>query len=259
MSMPDVLLLFDIDGTLTDSAGLTRVALDKAALHLFGIERGTQGITSYGLTDPLIFRKIVENNQLKFPNWEYTFSKFCNIYVAYLDQLLNQSSSVKTHPGIKELLSAIAKLPFFFLALGTGNIRASAMVKLKRHGIDGYFPVGGFGDDSEDRAEIIKVAYHRACEHYRKNFDPEWTWVIGDTPYDIFAGKAWGFRTMAVATGFYTVEELSEYSPTIIFPHLEDVNLVIKTFTSPLKELKDMAIVKKGRIAESRRNRSDDL
>lgn len=257
--MPDILLLFDIDGTLTDNAGLTRVALDKAALHLFGVENGTRGITSYGLTDPLIFRKIVENNHLEVLNWEDTFSQFVSIYISYLNRLLNQSFSVKTHPGIKDLLSAISKLPFFFLALGTGNIRESAMIKLKRHGIDGYFPVGGFGDDSGDRVEIIRVAYHRACEYYRKDFAPEWTWVIGDTPYDINAGKAWGFRTMAVATGFYPVEELKEYSPTIIFPHLGDVNLVIKTFTTPLKELKEGQIVKMTGDSEKRRTSPDDL
>lgn len=227
-NMPPILLIFDIDGTLTDNAGLTRVALDRAALELYGVEKATRDIRSYGLTDPIIFRRMVANNQLKLENTEAEFNRFCRRYVALLEELLASSPSVTTYPGVKELLAHLSLRDEFYLTLGTGNISTSAHVKLQRHGIDHYFPVGGYGDDSEKREEIIRIAYEKACVHYHQDFPVNWAWVIGDTPFDIAAGRALGSRTLAVATGFYTLEQLREHQPTAAVADLKNTEFILR-------------------------------
>ena len=46
--------------------------------------------------------------------------------------------------------------------------------------------------------------------------------MIGDSPADIEAGHANGVQTLAVATGFYSEQELAELNPTFILPDLAD-------------------------------------
>jgi len=48
------LLIFDVDGTLTESAGLTRVAFEKAVEDIYAIHNSTEGIKPYGKTDQRI-------------------------------------------------------------------------------------------------------------------------------------------------------------------------------------------------------------
>jgi phosphoglycolate phosphatase-like HAD superfamily hydrolase len=45
--------------------------------------------------------------------------------------------------------------------------------------------------------------------------------VIGDTPLDIAAGRQAGFKTVGVATGKYSVEELAEAGATVAIADLE--------------------------------------
>ena len=53
--------------------------------------------------------------------------------------------------------------------------------------------------------------------------------VIGDTPRDIACGKALGARTVAVATGTWSRDRLSEYHPDFLIDDLSDVEKVIHT------------------------------
>jgi len=53
--------------------------------------------------------------------------------------------------------------------------------------------------------------------------------VIGDTPRDIACGKALGARTVAVATGTWSRDRLSEYDPDFLIDDLSDVERVIHT------------------------------
>ena len=95
------------------------------------------------------------------------------------------------------------------LALGTGNVRDTAYVKLQRFGLDDYFPVGGFGGDHEMRADLVRHALDEARAHYGYDFDPADTWVIGDTAADVHAAQATGCRVMAVMTGPHREAELA--------------------------------------------------
>jgi phosphoglycolate phosphatase-like HAD superfamily hydrolase len=46
--------------------------------------------------------------------------------------------------------------------------------------------------------------------------------VIGDTPHDIACGKAIGARTIAVATGRYSLEQLRSHGPTAALAGFSD-------------------------------------
>ncbi len=51
---------------------------------------------------------------------------------------------------------------------------------------------------------------------------PEQSWVIGDTPNDIYCARAVGAKVVAVATGDFTREELAEQNPDLLFDDLSN-------------------------------------
>jgi phosphoglycolate phosphatase len=237
-----ILLIFDVDGTLTDSAGLTRVALDLTALEFYGVEKATRGITAYGQTDKNIFEEMLKNNGISFDDLPAEFARFSQRYTQNLERLLAESHKPRLHNGIRELLERLVEEDNVFLALGTGSIELGARLKLRRHGVDHVFPVGGFADDSSERSELISAAYRRSCEHYGINFPLSRTWVIGDTPNDVICGRKLGANTIAVATGMSDMAELQSYTPTAIFPDFSDhfkFLQVVRVEIEPPRSLED--------------------
>ena len=51
---------------------------------------------------------------------------------------------------------------------------------------------------------------------------------MGDTPADIRCARAIGARVLAVATGFYTLAELSEFQPDLLLPNLAQTESVLR-------------------------------
>lgn len=218
------LLIFDIDGTLTDSAGLTRVALERAALDLYGVEKATRGIIAYGQTDKSIFQQMVANSGLPVRDLEAGFGPFADRYLNHLEEVLFSSDKPRLHNGIGGLLDRLVRELDIRLALGTGNVEKGGRLKLRRHGVEHFFPVGGFGSDSADRPTLLRVALERSRRHYGEIFPIGLYWVIGDTPKDILSGRRIGAETIAVCTGAYSAEELARCRPTAVLPDLSDAD-----------------------------------
>ena len=68
-----------------------------------------------------------------------------------------------------------------------------------------------------------------SLELERSVFDSAEIDVIGDTPRDIACGKAFGARTIAVATGTWSYAQLAEHQPDFLIADLSDVDCVIDT------------------------------
>ena len=216
----NTLLIFDVDGTLTYSAGLTRTAFELAVGEIYQVLNSTRGIQPFGRTDQWIFRKILENNALPVSNFTEQFALFSKVASQFLGRELAISDKPKLYDGVEALLRLLKRKTNVYLALGTGNIKENAIMKLKHHGIDQFFPIGGFGSDSEDRRVILETAYQRAMDYYGQAFERQNTWVIGDTPFDIIHGKEIMAKTVAVATGIFSSEQLKEYAPDAVFTDL---------------------------------------
>lgn len=222
MTPPPTLLIFDVDGTLTYSAGLTRVAIDRAVQEIYGVNHATQDVNPRGRTDPAIFRDILERRSLTTADFPAQFHRYTARYLEILRNLIARTDRARAHPGVPSLLERLHAEPWAYLALGTGNVPEAAYLKLGKHNLSRYFPVGGFGSDGEDRAEVLRFAVLRAKQYYRQPFTPDSTWVIGDTPHDVAAGKAIGAHTLAVGTGDYPLPELHAAGADLVLPDLSD-------------------------------------
>src|SRR5438046_1261328 len=220
------LLLFDIDGTLIHSGGAGVHALKSAFRERFGIADDLHGIEIAGMTDSGIVVSIL--NKHKIPATTENISAFLDSYVHILSLELPRRRG-KLLPGVLELLQRLKSRRHLVLAILTGNVSRGAQLKLEHYGVWHFFEFGAFADDHHDRNRLGTVARARAKEKHGRQFSASEIDVIGDTPRDIACGKAFGARTIAVATGRWSHDELAKYQPDFLIDDLSNVDDVIHT------------------------------
>jgi phosphoglycolate phosphatase-like HAD superfamily hydrolase len=129
-------------------------------------------------------------------------------------------------PGIVDVLDALDRRDDVVQGLGTGNFRRAGELKLRHFEIARYFPgcIGGFGEDSEDRHEVIGAGIERL-----RNGDgaASRVVVIGDTPHDVSAAKANGAFALGVATGRDSVDDLLACGADAALADLADVERAV--------------------------------
>jgi phosphoglycolate phosphatase len=216
------LLLFDIDQTLINTGGAGLRALDRACLQLFGIADAMQGISPHGKTDPAIAREIVRVRMRRDAGeTNGAIASILEAYLLFLKDEVQTSPKYRVLPGIVSVLDQIVSNQNVMLGLATGNIELGARIKLDRGRLNPYFAFGGFGSDSEDRAELVRRAAVKAATRTTAEILPSDIFVIGDTPLDIDAGSRAGFKTVGVATGSYSIEQLLDSGATFAIQDFE--------------------------------------
>jgi phosphoglycolate phosphatase-like HAD superfamily hydrolase len=203
----DLLLLFDIDGTLMLKASREHVAAMHDALRIVLGVTDPQSVPAAGRTDLEIARHICVLAGVP----AHVFDEACDdLRVAMAEryaELVPDDISGRVAPGVPELLEALSERDDVLLSLVTGNIEPVARMKLRAGGIGHWFPSGqgGFGSDHEDRTLLPPIARRRAGGQPRER-----TLVIGDTPRDIACARADGLRVVAVVGGAYAASELED-------------------------------------------------
>jgi phosphoglycolate phosphatase len=213
------LYLFDIDGTLIQSGGAGGKAMRAAFDALWQREKeGFTGIEFSGRSDYAIFRSALKQcNLLHDHSFEDDLARFRRAYFRRLPGSLKANSGLVL-PGVIDLLERLKTEPEATLAVGTGNFKAGARMKLRHYGLDHYFAAGGYGDRTEDRAELIAQGIRAATRRHGKH---ETVFVIGDTVHDITSAKANGAIAIGVLTGTTKEKTLEDAGADLILPTLE--------------------------------------
>lgn len=219
------LLLFDIDGTLIHSAGAGLESLRHVLAQRFGIEDDLADIEIAGMTDSGIVTNILNKHRL--PTTNENIASFLDSYVHFLSLELPRRTG-QLLPGVLELLEKLKSRSHLVLALLTGNVSRGAQLKLEHYGVWHFFEFGAFADDHHDRNQLGQFAQARAKEKHGVEFRANQIDVIGDTPRDIACGKAFGARTIAIATGSWPRAELAAHNPDFLFDDLANVDEVIQ-------------------------------
>lgn len=211
------LLIWDIDGTLIDSKGSGRRAMDKTFQNLYKVENGFDKISMSGRLDWQIVMDALKKHKVE----DEDVASFLCEYGKTLMEELKCNNCARIFPGVKEILDITANNTDVYHALGTGNCEKGAILKLAHLKLDTYFEIGGFGDEDLERWQVIDRVILKAKDYYDVDFKKENIYVIGDTSLDIECGKKNGVKTIAVATGSCSYEELLQYSPSYIFQSFE--------------------------------------
>lgn len=215
------LLLFDIDGTLLDTQGAGRAALGSAMVDVYGETGPIDEFPFHGKTDPAIVRALLRAAGRTDADVDAGLPALWVAYIDYLDdELARRTDVLAICVGVTELLAEAGAAGDLALGLVTGNVEAAAWRKLRACGLNGSFGVGAFGSDSEHREHLPPIAMERARASLGVAFRPETVIVIGDTPEDVRCARSSGVTAVAVASGRYTEEELSDHGPDHLFENL---------------------------------------
>jgi phosphoglycolate phosphatase-like HAD superfamily hydrolase len=267
----DVLVLWDIDGTLLNAGGVGRDLYDRVFTQLFGRSLAACAPMA-GRTDRAIILETLTLAGVDEPR------RYVDPFIAGLGE---HAPAVRTAvaergrplPGAAEALAAlvaasgaavrmppvavpatrvavattVARVPAAGGGSGdrdrpsrrvhqsvlTGNIRLLAEVKLAALGLCNGLDlcIGAYGDDHEDRTELVQVARRRAAAVHGRHpasFAGTSTVVVGDTPLDVAAALAAGAHTVGVATGSYTAADLREAGAHVVLPDLTNTDAVLQ-------------------------------
>lgn len=218
------LILFDIDGTLIETGGAGLTSLNMAFYDVLGVKDAIQGMSLAGKTDPQIIKEIMKFHKVEVT--DNSISDICNRYVEHLNVQIHTHKG-KLKPGIKELLDRLVTTSHK-IGLLTGNIEQGAKIKLTTYGINEYFLSGAFGSDNYDRNLLVP----EACRKFREQFGLQFNYsdciIIGDTPRDVYCAKPHGAKAIAVATGPYSIDELSNIGADMVLSDLSDTDGVIR-------------------------------
>lgn len=212
------LLLFDIDGTLVRVNGTGREAVTQALSSVTVGPLSLDGVPFSGRTDPAIIEAVLAQNGL--PTSEAMVEEVITAYGETMRATLTPAD-VEVLPEVSRLLSRLDAHSDIHLGLVTGNVESIAYEKLGAQGLADYFPVGAFGSDHAERNRLPALATRRATDHTGQAFYPdEHAVVIGDTPHDIECARAAGARVVAVCTGNYSRNQLSQHDPDLLLDTL---------------------------------------
>lgn len=207
------ILFWDIDGTLLTTGKAGAPAWEAAVKAVTGRQEfQLSSIRVPGLTDFQIAVRTFEILGIEAD--EETLRRMVRLYEEGLPAALPLKEG-RVLPNVREILEHLRCRLDVRSYLLTGNTRGGATAKLTHYDLFKYFPDGAFAEDTGERALIATRALELA--HRSGPVAPDRVFVIGDTPHDIDCANAIGAKTIAVATGGYTVDELARHGPWRIF------------------------------------------
>ncbi|MGE5235699.1 MAG: HAD family hydrolase [Acidobacteriota bacterium] len=214
------LVLFDIDGTLISTGGRAGKALASALEQTFGTAGPYETFRYSGKTDPQI---VFELMNLAGHGREVVEPRLDEVFRRYLTGLRGALGPevVQVLPGVRPLLELLAERDDTAVGLLTGNVAPGAAIKLQTAGLDGFFGIGAYGSDDEDRNRLVAIARGRAAQRYGHDFAGGGTVVVGDAEADIRCARAGGARSVAVASGWTTRNELAALEPDALLDSLD--------------------------------------
>jgi phosphoglycolate phosphatase-like HAD superfamily hydrolase len=126
-------------------------------------------------------------------------------------------------PGARRLLQRLWRRGVVN-GLVTGNLTRIGWKKMERAGLRAYLRFGAFSECGKDRSSLARLALKTArASGWIGPVTP--VSLIGDHPNDILAAKANGMRSVAVATGLSTREELMAHAPDLLVDDLRALRL----------------------------------
>lgn len=207
------LIIFDLDGTLVDSSVDLTNALNYA-IAPYDIERltvqNTISLVGEGITR--LIEKLL--GPAKIDIRQHVMDRFMDYYSAHLVDF------TKPYAGVPETLSAL----HIYNKAVISNKRESLSKKvlqelgLSRH-FDAVLGSDSVGEKKPSPKPILRVMEMLSCSACE-------TVIVGDSTYDIAAGKAAGIRTIAVSYGYRDASLLQEADR--IIAHIAELPQVLE-------------------------------
>ncbi|MDI6728113.1 MAG: HAD-IA family hydrolase [Thermodesulfovibrionales bacterium] len=207
--MPVKLIIFDLDGTLIDSSIDITNAINYA-IEPYGVKpvtvEETIGLVGEGITR--LMGKILDRSQTKEIDKDILVDRFLEHYSSHL------IDNTTVYPGVRETLE---RLKDYKKAVISNKREALSTKILDDLGLLKYLDlVVGSDTTPERKPSPIPILYVLT----KLNIKTEDAVIVGDSNFDIEAGKAAGIKTIAVTYGYrpldllkgadYLIDKMSE-------------------------------------------------
>lgn len=227
------LCLFDIDGTLLHSRGLSKDLYLEALSETFGTPltfdavpgRSWRGLTDYGIAQELLRWAAVPESE-----WgagiPAAFERLGELWMKR-----GTPEDIELYDGVIALLDMLEEADIDEIGLFTANCAAGAAHKIRLSGLEAErtrFRFSASGDAVVTKERVLTDFLQGRSESVAaKN-----GWVIGDSPADIEAARACGLRSVGVCTGWYRADALKAARPDLLFDNFSDPAAVVSSLFS---------------------------
>lgn len=201
------LILFDVDGTLLHCGRQVRPILESCLDEVFGCTGPMDDFDFGGKTDPQIVLELMAAEGLSRERVWPELGRVQQLFETRLEAGLSRDA-MKLLPGVVDVLDELTGRDDVHLGLLTGNWEVTGRIKLSRFGLNRYFAFGGFGDDGDDRRDLVPAALARAEAAVGVPFACGDALIVGDSINDVVCARAHGVPCLAVTTGWTPAEAL---------------------------------------------------
>ncbi|MFM8750889.1 HAD-IA family hydrolase [Rhabdaerophilum sp.] len=214
------LLLFDLDGTLLESAEMIlecqRLAFTAIGLPVPSRERG---LSIVGLSLREAFVELVGEHG--------PVEELAEAYRQSFHALRTQGAELeRLFPGVKPLLAELAASEPHCLGIATGKSQRGVRAVLGSYGWEGVFRTIQTSDDAPSKPHPGMI--ENACRE--TGIAPERTVMIGDSSFDMKMAKAAGAHAIGVSWGFQGVDLLRETGANEIVEDIDALSTAIARF-----------------------------
>jgi phosphoglycolate phosphatase-like HAD superfamily hydrolase len=201
------LVMFDIDGTLTETMEVDEECFVRSLVDLFGFRDIDTDWSHYPhASDSGLFHDIYTARIGRSPT-ALDVSRFRQHFVHLLAAAASCSPFAAVR-GSSRLLSQLASGGEHRVALATGGWCDSARLKMASAGMCFDDHPAASADDALDRESIMRISMHRAAKRYGGPF--AYAVYVGDGVWDARACRALGIPFIGIASGVRATRLVSE-------------------------------------------------
>lgn len=213
------LVMFDIDGTLTESNDLDDQSYMQALYEVFGFTEVSTDWTSYShATDACILKEVCQQKLGRIPSLAEV-KAFQKLFLELLAAGAGASGGIKPVSGASKMLSSLMESSHHAVGYAGGAWTASAIFKLQSAQLPIHHIPYAFSDDDTSREGITAIALARAEKYYGRSFSN--IVYIGDGVWDIRSARKSGYAFIGIASGDQA-EELFAEGATHVFPNYDE-------------------------------------
>jgi len=216
-------IIFDLDGTLIDSAPDLALAINHMLTKLnrktfssdtirYWVGSGAETLIKRALSGGLEIDETIEKSL-----WREN-EKICFDFYAK-----NSTINTVTYPHVVSSLQKL-KEHGFILAIVTNKPFSFIDPILKALHLSEFFKII-LGADSLEKKKPNPMPLLHVCD--KLGFSVEQAVMVGDSKSDILAGHACNMQTIGVSYGYNYDEDISTYNPNIILDNFSDILTVL--------------------------------
>lgn len=224
-----VLVLWDLDLTLLDPAGFGTRMIKSVLTERLG-RVPVMGASFAGRTDRAILTDLLQRNGIEVEDDDDAVRHLMDAVAERCETFGRDllAGGGGPLPGAREAVEALSADPHLHQGVVTGNMRRTALLKLRLCGFDGLPDpsLGAFGDHHTDRAHLVRdaVAAARASDLDVSVADAV---VVGDHIHDVRGALDAGARCVGVATGRVSAAALHSAGAHAVLPDLNDTDALL--------------------------------